>query len=109
MKRAAVGSKFWSNGDQSKEVTVTSRRLHVVTLQRRDVNSRSAPYHLKYEWLRNQGIERRTNEGTEFQSIVTQTSRKCPGFVLSFIVWLFSDIRMVFLILNIFFFSFIMF
>ena len=33
-KRAAVGSKFWSNGDQSKEVTVTSRRLHVATLQR---------------------------------------------------------------------------
>ena len=49
------------------------------------------------------------NEGTEFQGRVTQTSRKCPGFVLSFIVWLFSDIRMVFLILNIFLFSFIMF
>ena len=82
---------------------------HVATLQRRDVSSRSAPYHLKYEWFRNQGIERRTNEGTEFKSRVTQTSRKCPGFVLFFIVWLFSDIRMVFLILNIFFFSFIMF
>ena len=82
---------------------------HVATLQRRDVSSRSAPYHLKYEWFRNQGIERRTNEGTEFQSRVTQTSRKCPGFVLSFIVWLFSDLRMVFLILNTFFFSFIMF
>ena len=55
------------------------------------------------------GIERRTNECMEFQSRVTQTSRKCPRFVLSFIVWLFSDIRMVFLILYIFFFSFIMF
>ena len=39
---------------------------HVATLQRRDVNSRSAPYHLKYEGFRNRGIGRRTNEGTEF-------------------------------------------
>ena len=83
---------------------------HVATSPRRDVSSRSAPYHLKYEWFRNQEEgERRMNEGTEFQGRVTQTSRKCPGFVLSFIVWLFSDIRMVFLILNIFLFSFIMF
>ena len=79
-------------------MTVTSRRPHVATspchdvgsdvatLQRRDVSSRSAPYHLKYEWLRNRGIGRRTNEGTEFQSRVTQTSRKCPGFVLFLIV-----------------------
>ena len=90
-------------------MTATSRRLHVATLQRRDVSSRSAPYHLKYEWFRNQGIGRRTNEGTEFLSRVTQTSRKCPGFVLSFIVWLISDIRMVFLILNTFIVSFVMF
>ena len=90
-------------------MTVTSRRLHVATLKRHDVSSRSTPYHLKYEWFRKEGMERRTNEGTEFQSRVTQTSRKCPGFVLSLIVWLFSDIRMAFLILNTFFFSFIMF
>ena len=38
-------------------MTATSRRLHVVTLQRCDVSSRSAPYHLKYEWFRNQGIK----------------------------------------------------
>ena len=82
---------------------------HIATSQRRDVSSRSAPYHLKYEWFRNWGIGRRTNEGTEFESRVTQTSRKCPRFALSFIVWLFSDIRMMFLILNTFFFSFIMF
>ena len=69
---------------------------HVAMSPRRDVSLRSAPYHLKYEWFRNQGIERSTNEGTEFQSRVTQTSRKCSGFVLSFIVWLFSDIRMAF-------------
>ena len=60
----------------------TSRCLNVATLQRRYVSSRSAPHHLKYEWLRNQGIGRRTNEGTEFQSRVTQASKKCPGFVL---------------------------
>ena len=84
----------------------TSRRLNVATPQRRDVSLRSAPHHLKYEWLRNQGRGRRTNEGTEFQSRVTQTSKKCPGFVL-FLVLL--DIRMMFLILNIVIFSFSMF
>ena len=41
---------------------------HVATSPRRDVSSRSAPYHLKYEWFRNQGIGRRTNEGMEFES-----------------------------------------
>ena len=87
----------------------TLRRLHVVTLQHHDVSSRSAPYHLKYEWFRNQGIGRRTNEGMEFQSRVTQTSRKCPGFVLSFIAWIFSDKRMMFLLLHTFIVSFIMF
>ena len=56
-EKSSCGSEFWSNGDQSKEVTATSRRLHVATLQRRDVSSRSAPYHLKYKWFRNQGIE----------------------------------------------------
>ena len=58
---------------------------NVVTSQRLDVSSRSAPHHLKYEWLRNHGMGRRTSEGTKFQSRVTQTSRKCPGFVLFFI------------------------
>ena len=66
---------------QRRDVS-TSRRCNIATSQRRDVSSRSAPHHLKYEWLRNQGIGRRTNEGTEFQSRVTQTSTKCPGFVL---------------------------
>ena len=66
----------------------TSRRLHVVTYQRRDVGSTmqkstirnvatsqrhdvstgSAPRHLKHEWSGIEGIRRRTNEGTEFQS-----------------------------------------
>ena len=55
---------------QRRDVS-TSQRLNVATSQRRDVSSRFTPYHLKYEWLRNQGIGRRTNEGTEFQSRVT--------------------------------------
>ena len=63
-----------------RDVPTSRRQLKIC--RRRDVSSRSAPYHLKYEWLRNQGIVRRTNEGTEFQSRVTQTSTKCPGFVL---------------------------
>ena len=87
----------WSNGEQCRKVAATSRRPHVATLgqliqkstiknvttlQRRDVSTRSAPHHLKHQWFRNRGIGRRTNEGTEFQSRVTQTSKKCPGFVL---------------------------
>ena len=104
-KEQLLEAVFGAMGEKSKEVTVTSRRPNVakpqrhdvgstmqnstsgnvVTSQRRDVSSRSAPHHLKYEWLRNHGIGRRTSEGTKFQSRVTQTSRKCPGFVLFFI------------------------
>ena len=86
-----------------------SRRLNVATMQRRDISSRSAPYQFKYEWIRNGGIGRRTNEGTKFQSRVTQTSRKCPRFVLFLIVDIIFDIRTIFSILNIFIVSFIMF
>ena len=92
-----------------ESTTQKSTSGNVATSQRRDVSSRSAPYHLKYEWLRNEGIGRRTNEDTEFQSRVTQTSRKCPGFVLFLIIGYFLDIRMMFLILNIFIFSSSMF
>ena len=93
------------------EATVTSRRPNLATYQRRDVSSRSEPYHFKVRMGRLQegGIERRTDEGTESQSRATQTSRKCPGFVLSFIVFIFSDMRMMFLLLNTFIISFIMF
>ena len=41
---------------------------NVVTSQRRDVSTGSAPHHLKHQWFRIEGIGRRTNEGTEFQS-----------------------------------------
>ena len=46
----------------------TSRRLNVPTSQRRDVSTGSSPHHLKHQWFRIQGMGRRTNEGTEFQS-----------------------------------------
>ena len=45
------------------EVIVTSRRPQVATSQRRDVSSRSEPYHLKYGWLRLQGGYREAYEG----------------------------------------------
>ena len=51
---------------------------NVATSQRRDVSTGSALHHLKHEWFGRRGIGRRTNEGTEFQSRVTQTSKKCP-------------------------------
>ena len=91
VKRANYGNKVeqWRAMQESGCHVVTSQRrdvgstnTEVNNLQRRDVSSRSAPHHLKYEWLINQGIGRRTNEGTEFQSRVTQTSKKCSGFVL---------------------------
>ena len=84
VKRANYGNKWeqWRAMQESGCHVATSQSCNVATLQHRDVSSRSAPHHLKYEWLRNQGIGRRTNEGTKFQSRVTQTSTKCPGFVL---------------------------
>ena len=63
------------------EVTATSRRGNVPT-SARDLH----PSILKYGGLKNQGIGRRTKRGTEFQSRLTETSRKCPGFVPFLIV-----------------------
>ena len=71
------------------EVTATSRRLHVVTSPCRDVATSARDLHpsiLKYGGLRIRGIGRRTGKGTVFQSRLTETSRKCPGFVLFLIV-----------------------
>ena len=91
IKKGSCWKHFWSNGEQSKEVAVTSRRwvnnaevnnqkrrdvptsrrLNVATLQRRDVSMGSALHHFKARMVRNAGgIGRRTNEGTEFQSRV---------------------------------------
>ena len=63
------------------EVTATSRHGYVAMSARY-----LHPSILKYEWLRNRGIGRRTRKGTEFQSRLIETSRKCPGFVLFLIV-----------------------
>ena len=74
----AMKSKAWNR--LSRRDVPTSRRPHVATSQRRDVSSRSEPYHLKYGWLRLQRGDRKgTKRGTDFQSRVTQTSRECPG------------------------------
>ena len=81
---------------------------HVATSPRRDVSSRSAPYHLKYEWFRNQGIGRRTNGGTEFQS--RRKGRRLRGSARASYCFSFSlDTRIMFFILNTFIVSFIMF
>ena len=124
----AMKSKAWKR--LSRRVVPTSRRPSITTLsqhcrsqqvknvmtsQHRDVSTSRRQLEIctlsfKVRMAqKSRIIGRRTKEGTEFQSRVTQTSRKCPGFVLSFIVWLISDIRMVFLILNTFIVSFIMF
>ena len=91
MKRAAVEAVFGAmknkhGGDchvatSPRRDVSTSRRLHVVT-SARDLH----PSILKYGRLGNPGIGRRTRKGTVFQSRLTQTSRKCPGFVLFLIV-----------------------
>ena len=83
------------------EVTATSRRLHVAT-STRDLH----PSILKYGWLRNlkhreayESLQKQSD--TDFEGV--------PGIVSLFICWIFLDIKMMFLILDIFIFSFIMF
>ena len=52
-RRDVPTSRRWVNNAkvniQKRRDASTSRRLNVATLQRRDVSSRSAPHHLKYE------------------------------------------------------------
>ena len=60
-------SRRWVNQCRSQQ-SKTSRRLNVVTLQRRDVITGSAPHQLKHQCFRMEGIGRRTNKGIEFQS-----------------------------------------
>ena len=77
VKRANCGSKLeqWRVMQESGCHVATlgqpiqkSTIKNVMTSQCRDVSTRSVPHHLKHQWFRNQGIGRRTNEGTEFQS-----------------------------------------
>ena len=100
---------------------LTSQRPHVVTFQRhdvgstntevnnqkrRDVSTGSAPHHLKHQWFRIGGIGRCTNEGTELQSSSDTDFEEVPVIC---IVSHLLDIRLMFLRLNIFIFSFSMF
>ena len=86
------------------EVIATSRRLHVATSDRV-----LHPSILKYGWLRNRDIGRRTKRGTNLQKQSDTDFEGVPGIVSLFIFWIFLDIKMMFLILDIFIFSFIMF
>ena len=104
-RRDVPTSRRWVNQYRSQQ-SKTSRRLNVVTLQRRDVSTRSAPHHLKHQWFRNMGIERRTNKGTELQSSSDTDFEEVPVIC---IVSHLLDIRLMFLRLNIFIFSFSMF
>ena len=94
----------WKRRDVS-----TSRRLNVATLQRRDVSSRSAPHHLKYEWLINQGGRVAYERGHGIPEQSDTYFEEVPGICIVFHFWIFLDIRMMFLILNIFIFSLSMF
>ena len=86
------------------EVTVTSRRGNVATSARV-----LHPCILKYGWLRNRGIGRRTKRGTNLLKQSDTDFEGVPGIVSLFIFLIFLDIKMMFLILDIFIFSFIMF
>ena len=80
-----------------------------MTSQRRDVSSRSAPHHLKYEWLRNQGDRESYKRGHGIPEQRDIDFEEVPGICTVFHFWIFLDIRMMFLILNIFIFSLSMF
>ena len=104
-RRDVPTSRRWVNQYRSQQ-SETSQRLNVATLQRRDVSTGSAPHHLKHQWFRIGGIRRRTNEGTEFQSSSDTDFEEVPMIST---VSHFLGIRMIFLRLNIFSFSFSMF
>ena len=99
-KRAVFGamkSKAWKRLSR-RDVPTSRRQLEILTLSFKVRMAQTS-----------RGIGRHTKGGTDFQSRVIQTSRKCPGFVPLFIFWIFSDIRMMFSLLNICIFSFVMF
>ena len=86
-RRDVITSRRWVNQYRSQQFK-TSRRLNVAMPQRRDVATSRRQLEIctssfKVRRAQKSGaIGRRTNEGMEFQSRVTQTSKKCPGFVL---------------------------
>ena len=83
-RRDVPASRRWVNNAEvnkwKRRDVPTLRYLNVATLQRRDVGSRSAPHHLKYEWLRKEGgIRRRTNG--EFKKSLKKKKFQNPTFV----------------------------
>ena len=65
-------------------MTATSRRPHVATLQRRDVSSRAAPYHLKYEWFRNQDHREAYEGGHRIPEQGDTNFEEVPGICIVF-------------------------
>ena len=105
-QRRDVGSTNTEVNNHKRLNVSTSRRLNIATLQRHDVSTGSAHHHLKHQWFRIEGIGRRTNISTEFQSSSDTDFEEVPVICT---VSHFLDIRMTFLRLNIFSFSFSMF
>ena len=92
-RRDVSTSRHWVNQYNSQQA-VTSRRLNVVTWQRRDVaTSRRqreiCPPSLKAVRVQNsRGIERRTNEGTEFQSSSDTDFEEVPEICIVTHFWI---------------------
>ena len=134
-KKGSCWKYFWSNGEQSKKVAVTSRRPHVAmsqrhdvrstmhkstirnvvtfqrrdvpTSRRRDVSTGSALHHLKHEWFGKKGGHREAYK--RGHGIPEQSDVNFEEVPVICTVSHFLDIRMMFLRLNNFIFSFSMF
>ena len=87
----------------------TSQRLNVATLQRRDVNLRSAPHHFKVRMDQKLGYREAYERRHGIQEQSDTDFEELPEICTVSHFWIFVDIRMMFLILNIFIFSFSMF
>ena len=89
--------------------SATSRRDHVATSPRRDVSSKFCISSFNVRMAEKLGYREAYEQRHSFQSRVTRSSRKCPGFVSLFMFLIFSDIRTMFSLLNDLILSFIMF
>ena len=65
----------------STNIEVNNLKCRDVSTSRRQLEICTSSFKVRMA-QKSRGIGRRTNEGTEFQSRATQTSKKCPGFVL---------------------------
>ena len=128
-EKSSCWKQFWSNGEQSKEVTVTSRRPHVampqrhdvgstmqkstsgnvVTSQRRDVETSRRQLEIctssfKVRRAQKSGDREAYEEGHGIPEQSDTNFEEVPGICTVFHFGIFLDIRMLFLILNIFIF-----